>query len=446
MKSILIKNSIPISENCPKNSDVLIIDGVITNIANIITDFPENTEIIDAKGLFLIPGIIDSHVHFREPGLTQKGDIFSESRAAAAGGVTSFIDMPNTIPPSISLKQIEEKFNIAKEKSLINYSFYIAATNDNVDDLLKMDLSRIAGIKVFMGSSTGNICLNNDEKLEKLFANAKILIATHCEDDEIIKKQLEIYKKIYGDDIPFNFHSQIRNKEACIESTKKALAIADKFKTKLNICHVSTAEELKLIEKAKIYNKNLSAEVCVNYLFFTDDILYKDYNLLKCNPSFKTKEDALALCYAIKSKIIDTIGSDHAPHSFEEKSRNYVHCPSGIPSVQHILYILDLIKEKNILNVEDIVTALSHNPARIFNIEKRGFIKEGYFADLVLVDFNSDEYKIEKSNILYKSNWSPLENYSVKTKVIKTIVNGEIVYDRGNIIEKKSTYELKFIR
>lgn len=446
MKSILIKNSIPISENCPKNSDVLIIDGVITNIANIITDFPENTEIIDAKGLFLIPGLIDTHVHFREPGLTYKGDIFSESRAAAAGGVTSFIDMPNTIPPTDSVELINEKFNIAKENSLINYSFYIAATNNNVDVLLKSDLSNIAGIKVFMGSSTGNLCLNDEEKLEKLFADAKILIATHCEDDATIKIQLEQYKKIYGDNIPFNLHSKIRNKVACIKSSEKAVQLADKYKTKLHICHVSTFEELGIIEKAKRTNENLSAEACVNYLFFTEDTEYENYNLLKCNPAFKTKEDSLALCYAIKNKIIDTIGSDHAPHSFEEKSRNYVNCPSGIPSVQHILSTLDLIKDRKILSLEDIVTALCHNPAKIYNIEKRGFIKEGYFADLALIDYNCSEYKIDKSNILYKSKWSPLDNYSVKTKVMKTFVNGEIVYDDGNIIEKKSANELKFIR
>lgn len=444
MNSILIKNAIIISENCPKKSELLIVNDKIDKIANKIETIPENCKIIDAKENYLIPGIIDTHVHFREPGLTHKGDIFTESRAAAAGGVTSFIDMPNTIPSTTTIELIEEKFNIAKNKSLINYSFYIAAINNNVDEILKMDLSKVAGIKAFIGSSTGNICINDDEKLNKLFKNSKILIAAHCEDDEIIKNQLEKYKKIYGDNIPFTLHSEIRNKESCIKSSIKTLELANKYKTKLNICHVSTEEEILLIKKAKEVNNNLSAEICVNYLLFSNDSL--NYNLLKCNPSFKTSKDSFALCNAIKDGIIDTIASDHAPHSLEEKNQNYLNCPSGIPSVQHILHTLILANRNNILNIEDIVKALCHNPANVFNIEKRGFIKEGYYADLVLVDFNTEDYKLQKSYILYKSKWSPIENHNIKTKILKTFVNGEIVFDNGNIVEKKSANELKFIR
>jgi len=434
MSGILINNATIVNEGKSFKGNLLIKDEKIAAIG----DIPENEiqgnhKVIDAKGLLLLPGVIDSHVHFREPGLTEKGDIFTESRAAAAGGVTSFIDMPNTQPQAVTIDALEEKYKIAAEKSLINYSFYIGATNDNLGEILKADPAKVCGIKLFMGSSTGNMLVDNEKSLRNLFKNAHIIISAHCEDETIIKNNIELFRQKYGDNISFEKHPIIRNNEACLKSSSFAISLAKEYNTKLHILHLSTAEETDLFSnEISLKNKQITSEVCVHHLWFDDSYYQKLGSLIKCNPAIKAKTDRETLRNAVISDKIDIIATDHAPHTIKEKTGLYFQTPSGCPSVQHSLTLMLELWHKNIFTIEKIVEKMCHNPATLYNIKERGFIQKGYKADLVLVNPN-DKWTISKDNILYKCGWSPFEGEEVKSKIVTTIVNGSIVYDNGKI-------------
>ena len=447
----LIKNPTIINEDQVFVSDVLIKNDTIIKIGKNITGFPENCEIIDATGLFLFPGIIDMHVHFREPGLTHKGDIYSESRAAAAGGVTSFCDMPNTIPQTANLNEFHKKINIAKNQSLINYGFYIGANRKNIDYLCENDLSEVAGIKVFMGLTKEDANFIENAQLRKLFYSGSVPILLHCEEEKTILENLEKYKQKYGDDIPMKCHPRIRSQEACAQSIKKAITLSKTARNFLtgviHICHVSTALEVDVINDAKIHASDITSETSANYLWFSE----KDYaqygTKIKCNPAIKTEKDRLVLLVeALNKGKIELIASDHAPHTIEEKQKNYANAPSGIPSIQHSFQMMLDLQQQGYFNIYKIAQFMSHAPAKIFFIEKRGFIREGFFADLVLVDFNQTT-TVSKENILYKCGWSPLEGYTFNSKIIKTFVNGEIVYQNGKINDNvKAAKALEFSR
>ncbi len=446
-----IHNSQIVNEGKIIFADVLIQNGVIKLV---LTDnfaledilLEENTEFIDAKGLFLIPGVIDTHVHFREPGLTHKADIYSESRAAVAGGVTSFIDMPNTIPNTISEQYIEEKFNIASKSSLANFSFYMGVSNNNIDELINIDNKHIAGIKIFFGSSTGNMITNNLQNIEKIFACSKLLIAAHCEDDNIIKKNLQKYIQQFGDNIPIDRHAAIRSSEACFNSSKYAVSLAKKYNTRLHILHISTSQELALFDhKIPVDKKFITSETTVNHLWFNFLDYEKFDTQIKCNPSIKSPEDQNALLIGVLSNKIDTISTDHAPHTIDEKNNYYTSAPSGIPSIQHSLLLMLELYHQGKLTIEKIVEKMCHNPAKCYKIEKRGFIRPGNFADLVLVDLNC-ENKILKNNLLYKCGWSPFDDIIFHSKIEKTFVNGYLVYDNGKIIDDNKGQKLTFNR
>ena len=441
----LIKKAQIINENQIFESDLLIENDVIAKISTQISE--ENCDkIIDAKGQYLLPGIIDDQVHFREPGLTHKADIESESRAAVAGGITSFIEQPNTVPNAVTQELLEEKYNIASEKSYANYSFMMGGTNDNLEEILKTNPRNVAGIKLFLGSSTGNMLVDNPQILEEIFSKTKMLIAVHCEDETTIKNNLEKYKNEFGEDIPMNFHHLIRSEEACYLSSSKAVELAKKTGARLHIFHVSTAKETTLFtNEIPLKDKKITAEVCVHHLWFTD----KDYEtkgtLIKWNPAVKTQKDKDGLWEALLNDKIDVIATDHAPHTLEEKSENYTKAPSGAPLVQHsLLAMLEKSKEGKI-SLEKIVEKMCHNPAIIFEIEKRGFIREGYKADLVLV--NPDKSQIvTRENVWYKCGWSPLEGTTFHHEITHTFVNGHLAYENGNFSKNRAGERLLFER
>jgi dihydroorotase len=455
MGKFYIKNALIVNENKIFRGNITIENEFITDISKIQADDNRlnGFEIIDAKDKLLIPGIIDEHVHFREPGLTHKGDIYTESKAAIAGGVTSIMDMPNTKPAAITLNIIEQKLQIASETSLANFSFYLGASNDNIYEVLKADPKRICGIKIFLGSSTGNMLVNDLNILSRLFAESPLLIAAHCEDEEIIKTNLNIYKNKYGDKIPVDHHNLIRTEEACIKSTSFAIDLALRYNTQLNVLHISTARELKLFDKVKpVDEKKITAEVCPHYLIFDN----KDYETLgpkiKCNPSIKTKTDRDALTEGLLNNSIDTIASDHAPHTVEEKqiteyphNYNYFLSASGIPMIQHSLPIMLELYNRKLIPIEKIVEKMCHNPSLIYKINKRGFIRKGYYADLVLIDPEL-KWTVSKENILYKCSWSPLENKTLQGKVTHTFVNGNLVYHNDTFNESKKGLPLTFNR
>ncbi|MCH2479890.1 MAG: dihydroorotase [Flavobacteriales bacterium] len=442
---ILIKNARIINEGTSLIKDILI-EGLIISKIDTEINVLSSVNIINAEGLTLIPGMIDDQVHFREPGLTHKGDIFSESRAAVAGGVTSFIEMPNTIPNTTNNSALNEKIEIAKSKSFANFSFMFGGTNYNLDDILSVDDNNIAGIKLFLGSSTGNMLIDNHKVIEEIFRNTKLPISVHCEDEYIIKKNLINYINKYGDDIPIDLHPEIRNEEACYKSSKFAIELAKKTDARLNVFHISTAKELDLFDnKLPLRQKKITSEACAHHLWFTD----KDYKLLgtkiKWNPAIKTERDKNELWNAVLNDKIDIIASDHSPHTIEEKNRFYTKCPSGGPMVQHsIISILTESKKYNI-GIEKIVEKISHNPAIVFNIKKRGFIKEGYYADIVLIDTKKD-YNVTKDSLLYKCNWSPFEGQTFDSSIFMTFVNGQIVYDKGKIVSDPKGKQLIFDR
>ena len=408
----------------------------------------EGYEIIDATGLLLLPGAIDDQVHFRDPGLTHKGDIATESRAAVAGGVTSFMDMPNTVPNTLTQQLLQDKYDIAAEKSMANYSFYMGASNDNIEEALKTNPKEVCGIKVFMGSSTGNMLVNNSHTLQRLFSEAPCLIATHCEDEVIIRRNMEMFKERYGDNAPTSIHPLVRSAEACYKTSSQAAELASKYGTQLHILHLSTAKEVNLFRNdIPLKDKKITAETCLHYLLFDDRDYDRKGNFLKCNPAVKTENDKLALIQACIDGHIDILATDHAPHTFEEKNKPYFSAPSGGTSIQHLLLgTLELsFDRQQAFSIEKAVELLSHNPAILYKIDRRGFIREGYFADLVLVDPKKKQV-ITNENVHYKCGWTAYEGMKLSCSVTHTFVNGELVYENGKFKEDYRGKRLTFNR
>ena len=446
MSSILIKNAKIVNEGQIFEGDVLVENEFIVEIASQISSKSSQTVIIDAEGKYLLPGVIDDQVHFREPGLTHKGTIESESRAAIAGGITSFIEQPNTVPNAVTQELLEEKYQIAAKKSYANYSFMMGGTNDNLEEILKTNPENVAGIKLFLGSSTGNMLVDNPEVLEKIFSSTKMLIAVHCEDEATIKANTEKYKAEYGENIPMNCHHLIRSEEACYLSSSKAIELAKKTGARLHVFHVSTGKETDLFtNKIPLEEKMITAEVCIHHLWFTDADYEKKGSLIKWNPAVKTQEDKDALWKALLDDRIDVIATDHAPHTLEEKNNKYLKAPSGGPLVQHALVAMFEKHLKGLISVEKIVEKMCHNPAKVFKIRNRGFIKEGYFADLTIVDTHAP-WNVNKDNILYKCGWSPFEGTNFKSRIMHTLVNGKIVYSNGKVAKGTHGQRLLFDR
>ena len=429
-KGILIQNATIVNENKIFKGDVLIENEIITKISSKIKP-TKNIEVINAEGKYLIPGFIDDQVHFREPGLTHKANIATESRAAIAGGITTFIEMPNTVPQATTQDLLEDKFKIAAVDSYANYSFMFGGTNDNLEELLKTDPKKVAGIKLFLGSSTGNMLVDNEEILEKIFSSTKMIISVHCEDEGTIRKNTAIYKEKYGDDIPLKYHPLIRSEEACYLSSSKAIELAKKTGARLHIFHLSTEKETHLFRNdIPLEEKQITAEVCIHHLWFSDKDYEEKGTHIKWNPAVKTEKDRLGLWKALLDDRIDVLATDHAPHTLDEKNNNYLNAPSGGPLVQHaIIALLEKVKE-GVIPIEKAVEKMSHNPAKLFQIEKRGFIKEGYFADIVLIDMNKPQ-TVSKDNILYKCGWSPFEGTTFSSTITHTFVNGNLIYNNG---------------
>lgn len=446
MSTFLIKNAKIVNEGKIFEGDVFIENDTIKEIAEKISPKSSNCIIIDAEENFLLPGVIDDQVHFREPGLTHKGNIASESRAAVAGGITSFIEQPNTVPNAVTQELLEQKYQIAAESSYANYSFMMGGTNDNLEEVLKTNPKNVAGIKLFLGSSTGNMLVDNPEVLEQIFSSTKMLIAVHCEDEATIKANTEKYKKEYGEDIPVKYHHLIRSEEACYISSSKAIELAKKTGARLHVFHLSTAKEMELFtNKIPLEQKQITAEVCVHHLWFTNLDYETKGALIKWNPAVKTEKDRDALWEALLNDKIDVIATDHAPHTLEEKTNKYLNCPSGGPLVQHALVAMLEAHLKGRISIEKIVEKMCHNPAKIFQIEKRGFIKEGYFADLVIVNTHQP-WTVKKENILYHCGWSPFEGTNFKSRVTHTFVNGKLVYEKGKVKDVKAGQRLLFER
>jgi dihydroorotase len=429
-KLTLIKNAKIVNENNTFLGDVLIENEIIIKISSEIK-VTKNVEVIDAEGQFLIPGFIDDQVHFREPGLTHKANIATESRAAVAGGITTFIEMPNTVPQATTQDLLEDKFIIAANDSYANYSFMFGGTNDNLEELLKTDPKKVAGIKLFLGSSTGDMLVDNEEILEKIFSSTKMIISVHCEDEATIRKNTKIFTDKYGDDIPLKYHPIIRSEEACYLSSSKAIELAKKTGARLHVFHLSTAKETKLFRNdIPLKEKQITAEVCIHHLWFSDKDYAEKGTHIKWNPAVKTEADRQGLWEALLDDRIDVLATDHAPHTLGEKNNVYTKAPSGGPLVQHAIpAILEKVKE-GVISIEKAVEKMSHNPAILFQIEKRGFIKEGYFADLVLIDTNKPQ-TVSKDNILYKCGWSPFEGTTFSSTVTHTFVNGNLMYKNG---------------
>jgi len=446
MNNTLIINAQIVNEGKIFKGDLLIEEGIISKIGNNITGIPSDIRTIDAKGKYLLPGIIDDQVHFREPGLTHKATIESESRAAVAGGITSFIEMPNTVPQATTQELLQNKFDIASKTSYCNYSFMFGGTNDNLDELLKTDPQKVAAIKLFLGSSTGNMLVDNEEILEKIFSSTKMLIALHCEDENTIRKNLEEAIIKYGDDIPIEMHPVIRSEEACYLSSSKAIALAKKTGARIHVFHLSTAKETELLRNdISLEEKQITAEVCIHHLWFDDSYYKNKGTFIKWNPAVKTRRDKEGLWKALLDDRIDVIATDHAPHTKEEKSQVYTKAPSGGPLVQHaLLAMLEAVQLKNI-SLEKVIEKMCHNPAKLFQIKKRGFIKKGYFADIVLVDLNATQ-EITKESILYKCGWSPFEGTTFNSEITHTFVNGNLIYHRGKFNNKTKGLQLTFNR
>jgi dihydroorotase len=440
----LIKNATIVNENEIFVSDILIEGQFISKIEKDITD--SDAKIVDAQGLILMPGAIDDQVHFREPGLTHKGEIYTEAKAAVAGGVTTYMEMPNTVPQAVTIVELEKKYSRANECSLANYSFFMGGTNLNLEETLKVDYTKVCGLKIFMGSSTGDMLVDNEKTLEGFFEKSNALIATHCEYDPMIKENQTRIIAEYGEDIPAYFHPIIRNEDACYRSSSFAVELAKKYNTRLHVLHISSAKELSLFSnKIPLKQKRITSEACIHHLWFNDEDYKVKGNFIKWNPSIKTEYDRAQIFEAVLDGRIDVIATDHAPHTMEEKSQSYLKAPSGGPLVQHsILAMLEFYKQKKI-TLEMIVNKMSHNVADIFNIEKRGYIREGYFADLVLVNLNNPN-TVTKESLLYKCGWSPFEGHTFASSIEKTFVSGHLVYDNGTFDETKKGERLTFIK
>ena len=444
MNSYLIKNATIVNEGSSFVGDVLIENGVIKKVDSSITT--NSMTVIDASGKYLIPGLIDDQVHFREPGLTHKATIGSESRAAVAGGITTFIEMPNTVPQATNQQLLQDKFNIAEKTSYANYSFMFGGTNDNLEELLKTDPKTVAGIKLFLGSSTGNMLVDNLEVLEKIFSSTKLIISVHCEDEETIKKNTANHKALYGEDIPIELHPVIRSEEACYLSSSRAIALAKKTGARLHVFHLSTAKETALFRNdIPLEEKQITSEVCVHHLWFSDQDYKEKGTHIKWNPAVKTTADREGLWTALLDDRLDIIATDHAPHTLEEKSNSYLKAPSGGPLVQHaLLALLEKVSEK-VISIEKLVEKACHNPAIIFQIENRGFIREGYYADLVLIDLKAPQ-TVCKENILYKCGWSPFEGTTFSSSVTHTFVNGVLMYHEGTFNDDVKGKRITFNR
>ena len=438
----LIKNINLVSSEDIKKLDVLVIGRLIEKIDSNIKISPE-FKVIDGEGKFLFPGLIDDQVHFREPGLTHKGSIFTESRAAVAGGVTSYFEMPNTIPQTTTIDKLNDKFKIASKNSLANYSFMFGGTNSNFDQIKRLDFNQIPAIKLFLGSSTGDMLIDNYDVIENIMKISKVPVVVHSEDESIIKNNLEKYIKIYGEDIPVEIHPLIRSEEACLKSTLKIINLAKKCKSRLHVFHLSTKLESELFEKIPIEDKNITSEVCIHHLSFNDSNYKEKGSLIKWNPSIKTKSDQDGLWSALNSDKIDIIATDHAPHTFTEKQKKYLECPSGGPLVQHSLIIMFEHFLNKRISLEKIVEKMCNNPATIFKINKRGFIKEGYYADLAILDPKKSQ-TISSKNIFYKCGWSPFEGKTFNSTVTHTFVNGHLAFKRGVINDSKLGMKIDF--
>lgn len=446
LKTILIKNAKIVNEGAIFSGDILIEGEFIRQINDSISAKSSDVIVVDAEGKYIIPGVIDDQVHFREPGLTHKANIETESKAAIAGGITSFIEMPNTNPQTTTVKKLEEKFEIAAKSSYANYSFMFGGTNDNLDEILKVDTKTVAGLKIFLGSSTGDMLVDNPKILEKIFASTNMVISVHCEDETTIKSNLKEYIDKFGDDIPMKYHPIIRSEEACYLSSSKAIELAKKTGARLHVFHLSTGKETDLFtNKIPLKDKKITSEVCIHHLWFNDKDYDKKGSLIKWNPAVKTESDRLQLWEALLDDRIDVIATDHAPHTIDEKNNVYTSAPSGGPLVQHALPAMLEMYHKGIISIEKIVEKMCHNPAILFQIEKRGYIKEGYFADLVLVDLNNP-WTVNKDNILYKCGWSPFEGTTFKSRITHTFLNGNLVYQNAKFNNVKSAKRLTFNR
>ncbi|MDT0538345.1 dihydroorotase [Croceitalea sp. P059] len=444
MKRVLIKNAIAINEGKQFETDLLIKGDFIEKMASDISN--DNAEVIDFKGNLLMPGVIDDQVHFREPGLTHKGNIATESRAAVAGGITSFMEQPNTNPQTTTIEKLEAKFSVAKESSFANYSFLFGGTNDNLEELKKLDKKSCSGVKLFLGSSTGNMLVDNEKVLEQIFLNTEMVISTHCEDEGTIRRNLAKYQEEFGDAIPIKYHPIIRSEEACYLSSSKAIALAKKTGARLHVFHLSTGKETALFRNdIPLQDKKITAEVCIHHLWFSDDDYDEKGTLIKWNPAVKTKDDRNQLWQALLDGRIDVIATDHAPHTIEEKDNIYLKAPSGGPLVQHALPAMLQKHSEGLITLEQIVQKMCHNPALLFDIEKRGFIKEGFYADLVEVAPKT-KWEVKKDNIFYKCGWSPFEGLIFDNQVKRTLVNGHLAFNNGIFSKQRNAKRLTFDR
>lgn len=445
MKKILIKNAFVVNEGTTKKMDVLLEAGRIKQIDESI--FPDDqTELVNAAGKYLLPGLIDDQVHFREPGLTHKACIRTESRAAVAGGITSFIEMPNTNPQTTTLEELDRKFAIAAKDALANYSFMFGGTNDNYEEIKKLDVTQVAGLKLFLGSSTGNMLVDNEDVLRKIFSSTDLVISVHCEDEPTIRKNLAEHIEEYGDDIPIEKHPVIRSHDACYRSSSRAIALAKETGARLHVFHLSTAKETDLFDNSiPLAEKKITAEVCTHHLWFTSEDYAEKGTFIKWNPAVKNVDDREALWAALNDDRIDVLATDHAPHTLEEKQNPYTKAPSGGPLVQHALLALLTAVKKGKITIEKLVEKACHNPAILFQISNRGYLREGYFADLVLVDLDRNT-TVKKEDLLYQCGWSPFEGTTFSASVDKTWVNGQLVYDQGKIFEVNAAKRLSFDR
>ncbi|MEQ8623472.1 MAG: dihydroorotase [Vicingaceae bacterium] len=445
-QSYLISGATLVNEGKQFSADVRIKDGRIHEISKTGLSANGTEKVISATGLHLIPGMIDDQVHFREPGLTQKAEIYTEAKAAAAGGITSFMEMPNTVPNTLNQTLLQDKYNRAKEVSLANYSFFMGASNDNIEEVLKTNEKDVCGVKIFMGSSTGNMLVDEDKVLEEIFKNCPMLIATHCEDEDTIRKNIKAAKEKYGENVPMEQHPIIRSTEACYASSSKAVDLAKKHNTRLHILHISTAKELTLFSNnLPLSEKRITAEACIHHLWFSDEDYKEKQSLIKWNPAVKTASDRKAIQKAVNNHTIDVIATDHAPHTLAEKQNTYFNAPSGGPLVQHALIALFELHKKGVFSLERIVEKTSHAVADCFQVKDRGYIREGYHADLVLVDLNASQ-SITNDSLLYKCKWSPFEGETFGSTIKKTFISGHLAYDNGKFDESKKGMRLTFDR
>ena len=445
MNNVLIQGATVVNEGIAQKLDVRIQGDKIVSVGTDLRP-QEGEQRINAYGLHLLPGLIDDQVHFREPGLTHKACIRTESRAAVAGGITSFIEMPNTAPQTTTIEKLEEKFAIAAKDSLANYSFMFGGTNDNFDEIQRLDPKQVAGLKLFLGSSTGNMLVDEPEVLRKIFSSTALVISVHCEDEPTVKKNLADHIEIYGEDIPIEKHPVIRSHQACYTSSSSAIALAKETGARLHVFHLSTAQETALFDNSiPLKDKKITAEVCVHHLWFSSEDYKEKGTLIKWNPAVKNKEDQAALWQALNDDRIDVLATDHAPHTWEEKAQVYTKAPSGGPLVQHALLALLTAAKQGKITLEKLVEKACHNPAILFDVSKRGYIREGYFADLVLVDLNASTV-VDKPSLLYQCGWSPFEGTRFDAEVVRTFVNGHTVYHQGEIIEAQAGQRLTFDR